>query len=84
MVPSHVNDRERAYSSAIALRDWFREHKTPVSSINVLREGAHARRTRLLYQKAFDQNVTVGIIASPTRIIIRNNGGVTAMVSAKS
>jgi hypothetical protein len=63
MVPSHVNDRERTYSSAVALRDWFREHKTPVSSINVLTEGAHARRTRLLYQKAFDQNVTVGIIA---------------------
>ena len=52
MVPSHVNGRERTYSSAIALRDWFRENKTPVSSINVLTEGAHARRTRLLYQKA--------------------------------
>ena len=58
MVPSHVNGRERTYSSAIALRDWFREHKTLVSSINVLTEGAHALRTRLLYQKAFDQNVT--------------------------
>ena len=34
-----------------------------MSSINVLTEGAYARRTRLLYQKAFDQNVTVGIIA---------------------
>jgi hypothetical protein len=63
MVPSHVNGRERTYSSAIALRDWFREHNTPVDNINVLTEGAHARRTRLLYQKAFDQNVTVGIIA---------------------
>ena len=63
MVPSHVNDRERTYSSVVALRDWFREHKTPVSGINVLTERAHARRTRFLYQKAFDQNVTVGIIA---------------------
>jgi hypothetical protein len=63
MVLSHVNGRKRTYSSAIALRDWFREHNTPVSSINVLTEGAHARRTRLLYQKAFGRNVTVGIIA---------------------
>ncbi len=63
MVPSHVNGRERTYSSAIALRDWFREHKTLVSSINVLTEGAHARRTRLLYQKAVGRNLTVGIIA---------------------
>ena len=63
MVPSRVMARERTYSSAVALRDWFREHNTPVHSINVLTEGAHARRTRLLYQKAFGKKVTVGIIA---------------------
>jgi len=62
MVPSHVNGRERTYSSAVALRDWFREHNTPVDNINVLMEGAHALRTRLLYQKAFGRNVTEGII----------------------
>ena len=34
-----MNGRERTYSSAIALRDWFREHNTPVDNINVLTEG---------------------------------------------
>ena len=34
-----------------------------MSSINVLTEGAHARRTRLLYQKAFGKNVAVGVVA---------------------
>ena len=63
MVPSRVIGRERTYSSAVALRDWFREHNTPVHSFNVLTEGAHARRTCLLYQKAFGRNVMVGIIA---------------------
>ena len=63
MVPSRVMGRERTYSSAVALRDWFREHSMPVHSINVLTEDAHARRTWLLYQKAFGRNVTVGIIA---------------------
>jgi hypothetical protein len=63
MVPSRVIGRERTYSSAVALRDWFREHNTPVHGLNVLTEEAHARRTRLLYQKAFGRNVTVGIIA---------------------
>jgi uncharacterized SAM-binding protein YcdF (DUF218 family) len=63
MVPSRVIARERTYSSAVALRDWFRDHNAPVRSINVLTEGAHARRTRLLYQKAFGKNVAVGIIA---------------------
>jgi hypothetical protein len=63
MVPSRVIGRDRTYSSAVALRDWFREHNTPVHSINVLTVDAHARRTRLLYQKAFGRDVTVGIIA---------------------
>src|SRR5438552_6675460 len=53
MVPSRVMGRERTYSSAVALRDWFSGHNTGVHSINVLTEGAHARRTRLLYQKEF-------------------------------
>jgi DUF218 domain len=65
MVPSRVFARERTYSSAIALRDWFHEHNTSVHSINVLTENAHARRTRLLYQKAFGKNVAVGVIAVP-------------------
>ena len=63
MVPSRMTARERTYSSAVALRDWFREHNAPVKSINVLTDGAHARRTRLLYQEAFGRSMTVGIIA---------------------
>jgi hypothetical protein len=63
MVPSRVVGRERTYSSAVALRDWFSEHNTPVHSINVLTEDAHGRRTRLLYEKAFGKNVAVGVIA---------------------
>jgi hypothetical protein len=65
MAPSHVIGRERTYSSAIALRDWFCEHNISVHSMNVLTEDAHARRTQLLYEKAFGKNVLVGIIAVP-------------------
>ena len=63
MVPSRVIGRDRTYSSAVALRDWLHEHKMLVHSINVLTEDAHARRTRLLYRKAFGKNVVVGIIS---------------------
>jgi uncharacterized SAM-binding protein YcdF (DUF218 family) len=63
MVPSHVIGRDRTYSSAIALRDWFREHDAQVRSINILTEGAHARRTRLLFEKALGPDVSVGVIA---------------------
>jgi len=63
MAPSHVLGRERTYSSAIALRDWFRDHNLAIHSFNVLTEDCHAQRTQLLYQEAFGENVTVGIIA---------------------
>ena len=63
MVPSRVMDRDRTYGSAVALRNWFREHNMAVSSIDVITEDLHARRTRLLFQKAFGKDVQVGIIA---------------------
>jgi DUF218 domain len=63
MVPSRVTARERTYSSAAALRDWFRDHNLAIHSFNVLTEGCHARRTQLLYQEAFGKKITIGIIA---------------------
>lgn len=66
MVPSHEMGRERTYTSAVALRNWFREHNVPIRSFNVLTEDFHARRTRLLYQKAFGKDVVIGIIAVPS------------------
>ena len=64
--PSHVIGRDRTYSSAIALRDWFHQHNVRVQSINVVTEGTHARRTRLLFEKALGSNVAVGVIAVPS------------------
>lgn len=63
MVPSHVIGPDRTYSSAVALRNWFHEHNVPVQSFNVVTEDAHARRTRLLFQKAFGNSVQVGVIS---------------------
>jgi uncharacterized SAM-binding protein YcdF (DUF218 family) len=65
MVPSRVMDRDRTYGSAAALRNWFREHKMPVRSINVVTVELHARRTRLLFEKALGHDVAVGVIAVP-------------------
>jgi uncharacterized SAM-binding protein YcdF (DUF218 family) len=65
MVPSRVMDRDRTYGSAIALRNWFREHNVPVSGIDVVTEDLHARRTRLLFQKALGHDIAVGIISVP-------------------
>jgi uncharacterized SAM-binding protein YcdF (DUF218 family) len=65
MVPSRAMDRDRTYASAVALREWFREHDMAVHSLNVITEDTHARRTRLLFEKALGRNVAVGIIAVP-------------------
>jgi len=65
MVPSRVMDRERTYGSAVALRNWFRDHNISVRSFNILTQDFHARRTRLLYQKAFGKEFRIGIIAVP-------------------
>jgi uncharacterized SAM-binding protein YcdF (DUF218 family) len=66
MVPSHVTGRDRTYSSALALRDWLRDHSMFVRSFNIVTEDFHARRTRLLYEKAFGEDVTIGTIAVPS------------------
>jgi uncharacterized SAM-binding protein YcdF (DUF218 family) len=63
IVPSRVMDRDRTYGSAVALRNWFRDHNMVVSGIDVVTEDVHARRTRLLFQKALGKDVQVGIIA---------------------
>lgn len=65
MVPSRVMDRDRTYGSAIALRNWFRDQNMAVSGIDVVTEDLHARRTRLLFQKALGDKVAVGVIAIP-------------------
>ena len=65
MVPSRVIDRDRTYYSAVALRDWLRKRDINVGSFNIVAEDAHARRTWLLFQKAFGNKVKVGIISVP-------------------
>jgi uncharacterized SAM-binding protein YcdF (DUF218 family) len=63
MVPSRMMGRDRTYGSAVALRNWFRDHSMAVPGINIVTEDLHARRSRLLFQKAFGKDVQVGIIA---------------------
>jgi uncharacterized SAM-binding protein YcdF (DUF218 family) len=55
--------RDRTYASAIAVKKWLKDQGVGVRSINVLTMGTHARRSRLLFQKAFGPKVNVGVIA---------------------
>ena len=64
-IPCWEERRDRTYSSALAVKTWLAEQHISVKSINVMTLGAHARRSRLLYQEAFGGSVQVGIIAIP-------------------
>jgi uncharacterized SAM-binding protein YcdF (DUF218 family) len=59
--------RDRTYSSAVAARDWLAKEGLKPESINVMTMGAHARRSRLLFEKAFGPDVEVGIIPITNR-----------------
>jgi len=63
MVPSKVMERDRTYSSAVALGKWLNDHHLRVTAVNIITESCHASRTRLLFQKALGPDVTIGTIA---------------------
>jgi uncharacterized SAM-binding protein YcdF (DUF218 family) len=63
MVPSHLAIKDRTYASALALREWCRDNKKEVVGFNVVTEAVHARRSRLIFEKAFGDGVAIGIIA---------------------
>jgi uncharacterized SAM-binding protein YcdF (DUF218 family) len=63
MVPSHVSGRDRTYSSALALREYFQTNGLNVKAFNVVTEDVHSRRTRMLFQEAFGSEATVGVVS---------------------
>jgi hypothetical protein len=59
-------DWQRTYRSALALRRHFEDaHISLPVSLNVITSGPHARRTRLLYERALGNNISVGIVSIP-------------------
>jgi len=64
-VPTGRIIRDRTYAMALSLKHWLREHGTAPTKVTVITGGPHARRSRLMFEKAMGQGVTVGIIAIP-------------------
>jgi uncharacterized SAM-binding protein YcdF (DUF218 family) len=65
-VPSPFVPQDRTFTEAVTLRKWLLERGIVVGSVNILTEGPHARRSRLLFAKAFGKNVKVGVISVPS------------------
>lgn len=64
-VPAPRVQQDRTYACARALRQWSREHNFPLRKVQVVTEGPHARRSRLLFAKALGRDVEVGVTAVP-------------------
>jgi hypothetical protein len=64
-VPSGEPQRDRTYTSASVLRDWFLKRGGLPKALNVVTVGPHSRRSRLLFEKAFGGTVAVGVISMP-------------------
>jgi len=66
-VPTAYVQKDRTYTAAVALQNWLRQHGTIPKEINLISVGAHARRSRLLFEKAFGSSTRVGIMAVEDR-----------------
>jgi uncharacterized SAM-binding protein YcdF (DUF218 family) len=62
-VPTGFTRRDRTYATALSLRHWWREHDLAPTRVNLITAGPHARRSRLLFQKALGEGVKVGVTA---------------------
>lgn len=58
-----VARKDRTYHSALAARQWLAQHGIKVNSIDVATLGPHARRSRLLYEKAFGNSARIGVLS---------------------
>ncbi|NOQ17289.1 MAG: hypothetical protein GQ581_09535 [Methyloprofundus sp.] len=63
-LPAPDSAQNRTFLSAVIVRDWMQQQKTPKTKINIISQGVHARRTKFLYQIAFGEQYQIGIIAA--------------------
>jgi uncharacterized SAM-binding protein YcdF (DUF218 family) len=64
-VPTPKTRRDRTYAMALSLKHWLRSHGPAPTRVTLVTGGPHARRSRLLYQMALGEGITVGVIAVP-------------------
>jgi hypothetical protein len=58
---------DRTFHAALGVKRWLKEQGLSATSVDVVSLGAHARRTRLLYESALGKEVKVGVIAVEDR-----------------
>jgi len=64
VVPAPKSAQERTFVSAVMLRESAKRLGTTLGAVDVFSGGAHARRSRLLFQMALGPGVRVGVLAA--------------------
>jgi len=64
-VPTPLTRRDRTYAMALSLKHWLREHGMAPTKVNLITSGPHARRSRLMFEKALGRDCPVGVLAVP-------------------
>lgn len=59
---------DKTFTTAMAVRTWLAQQPDPMPlALNLYSESAHARRSRLLYQKALGDRISIGVVSLPRR-----------------
>jgi hypothetical protein len=59
--------RHRTFTSAVAVRERLDSLGQTVRGVNLMTEGIHARRSRMVYRKVFPASIPIGVISHPTQ-----------------
>jgi hypothetical protein len=63
-VSAPATSHDRTFLSALMVREWMRRSGIKYDKLDVFSQGAHARRSRLLYRLAFGSDFGIGILAA--------------------
>lgn len=55
--------KDRTYMTALMVSEYLEKEKPELKGLNIFTLGCHARRSRLLFEKAFGEQCEIGVIA---------------------
>ena len=67
VVPAPDVMKDNTYAAGLSIKKWMTNSGLSTKSLNICSLGPHARRTRLLFEKALGDNVDVGVFALESR-----------------
>ncbi len=70
--------KHRTFQSALATSQYLAASKIEVTGINVMTLGPHGRRTKIIYDRVFESQCPVGIIAHPSSEYDKDRWGRTS------